>query len=94
MRAFLTYALYRLVGAFVGPLPPQAGYWLARRAGGLLCRVSPNLRQALADNLRHVLGPGAGEEMVQALTRRACTNIAKGHYELFRLSRLTPDEQA
>lgn len=92
MRGFLTYALYRLLGALVGPLSPRIGYWLACRAGGLICQLSPRLREVLTDNLRHVLGPDADEETVQALTRRACTNIAKGHYELFRLSRLTPEE--
>ncbi len=91
MRGFLTYALYRLLGALVGPLPPPVGYGLARWAGGLLYRVSPQLRAGLADNLRHVLGPAADEAEVQALARQACANIAKGHYELFRLGRLTLD---
>ncbi|MEJ2209525.1 MAG: lysophospholipid acyltransferase family protein [Anaerolineae bacterium] len=92
MRAFVIYALYRLLGALVGPLPPRAGYWLARRAGGVLCRFSPGLRQTLVQNLRHVLGPAVDEERVQDLTRQACINVAKGHYELFRVSRLTPNE--
>jgi lauroyl/myristoyl acyltransferase len=92
MRAFLTYAAYRLLAAFTGPLPPRIGYWVARRAGHLLYRVSPNLREVIATNLRHVLGPTADEARVQALTREACVNVAKGHYELFRVSRLTLDQ--
>jgi lauroyl/myristoyl acyltransferase len=92
MRAFLTYAVYRLLAALTGPLPPRMGYWLARRAGSLLYRVSPNLREAITHNLRHVLGQAADEAQVQALTRQACVSIAKGHYELFRISRLTLKE--
>jgi lauroyl/myristoyl acyltransferase len=92
MRAFLTYAVYRLLAALTGPLPPRMGYSVARRAGGLLYRVSPNLREVLAYNLRHVVGPAADEAQVQALTREACVNIAKGHYDLFRLSRLTLED--
>ena len=92
MRAYLTYATYRLIGALVGRLPPQMGYWLARRAGGLLYRFYPGLRQIVTDNMRHVLGPQAGEQDVQATVRQACTNIAKGHYELFRLPRLSLDD--
>jgi lauroyl/myristoyl acyltransferase len=92
MRAFLTYAVYRLLGALTGPLPPRMGYGLARRAGGLLYRVSPNLREAIAHNLRHVYGPAADEAQMQALTRQVCVSIAKGHYELFRVSRLTLEE--
>jgi KDO2-lipid IV(A) lauroyltransferase len=39
-----------------------------------------------------VLGPGADEAQVQALARQACVNIVKGHYDLFRVSRLTSEE--
>jgi lauroyl/myristoyl acyltransferase len=92
MREHVTYALYRLLAALVGPMPPRMGYWVARRAGGLLYRMSPNLREVLAHNVRHVLGPAADEADVQSLTRQACVNIAKGHYELFRVSRLTLEE--
>lgn len=92
MRAYLTYVTYRLIGALVGRLPPRVGYWLANRAGVLLYTFYPGLRQIVTDNLRHVLGPQAGEPEVQAMVRQACTNIAKGHYELFRLPRLTLNE--
>lgn len=92
MRGFLTYAIYRLLGALVGPLPPSVGYWLARRAGPLVYRFSPEIREGLVHNLRHVLGPDAEEEEVQTLARQACVNIAKGHYELFRLNRLRLEE--
>jgi phosphatidylinositol dimannoside acyltransferase len=92
VRALLIYGSYRLIGGLVGPLPPRLGYALAARVGILLYHLSPRLRRAVAINMRHVLGPGAAEEQVQALTREVCTNIAKGHYDLFRVSRLTPEE--
>jgi KDO2-lipid IV(A) lauroyltransferase len=50
------------------------------------------MRQALTVNMSHVLGPDADEQEVDALVRKACTNVMKGHYELFRLGRLTMDE--
>lgn len=92
MRAFLTFGTYRLLGALAGPLPPRMGYGLGRPAGALLFATSPQLRRILACNFRHVLGPDASEEEVQSLVRRACVNIIKGHYDLFRLSRLSSDE--
>lgn len=92
MRAVLIYWPYRLLGALFGPLPARLAYPLARRIGILLYHLSPRLRQALADNMRHVLGPGATEKEVEARTREVCVNIAKGHYELFRVSRLTPEQ--
>ena len=92
MRAFLTYGTYRLLGALTGPLPPSMGYGLGRPVGALLLATSPQLRRILASNFSHVLGPGASEEQVQSLVRRACANIIKGHYDLFRLSRLSSEE--
>ncbi len=92
LRGFLTYGTYRAMGAFAGPLPPRAGHQLARRVGGLLYHLSPKLRRILIHNLRHVLGPSASEEQLRAIARRACTNIVKGHYDLFRLNRLSIDQ--
>ena len=92
MRDFLTYATYRLLGALTGPLPPSMGYGLGRPVGALLLATSPQLRRILASNFSHVLGPDASEEQVQSLVRRACANIIKGHYDLFRLSRLSSEE--
>ena len=92
MRAFLTYGTYRLLGALAGPLPPAMGYGLGRPVGALLLATSPQLRRILTCNFSHVLGPDASEEQVQSLVRRACANIIKGHYDLFRLSRLSSEE--
>jgi KDO2-lipid IV(A) lauroyltransferase len=68
------------------------GYGLGRPVGALLLATSPQLRRILTSNLRHVAGPDASEEEVQSLVRRACVNIIKGHYDLFRLSRLSSQE--
>jgi lauroyl/myristoyl acyltransferase len=92
VRAFLTFGTYRLLGALAGPLPPRIGYGLGRPVGALLLATSPQLRRILTCNFRHVLGPDASEEEVQSLVRRACANIIKGHYDLFRLSRLSTEE--
>jgi lauroyl/myristoyl acyltransferase len=88
----LTYGVYRLIGALAGPLPPRAGYRLARWAGPLYYTLSPHFRRILRHNLGHVLGPEASEEQLEATVHRACVNIMKGHYDLFRLSRLSLDE--
>jgi lauroyl/myristoyl acyltransferase len=92
LPGFLTYGSYRVLGALTGPLPQNIGYGLARRVGPLLYALSPRLRHILSHNMRHVLGPDADEQDVQDTVRAACVNIAKGHYDLFRLGRLTLDE--
>ena len=92
MRGFLTYASYRLIGAFAGHLPPWAGYRIAFPAALLLYLFSPRLRRILTSNFSHVLGPEADEAQVRALVRQASVNICKSHYDLFRVSRLSVDE--
>ncbi|MBN1658882.1 MAG: lysophospholipid acyltransferase family protein [Anaerolineae bacterium] len=89
MRDLIIYSAYRLLAALVGPLPPRIGYWMARRAGPLIYRFSPHLRRVLTSNMSHVLGLDGGDTRVRAAVDRACVNIARGHYELFRVSRLT-----
>lgn len=92
LRGNLSYGTYRLVGAVMGPVPPRIGYVVARGAGRLLYRFDKRLAHTLTHNLGHVLGPDADDDKVQEYVRRACLNIAKGHYELFRVNRLTDDE--
>jgi KDO2-lipid IV(A) lauroyltransferase len=89
MRDLIVYWGYRFLNAVVGPLPPRVGYWVARRAGWLIYYLSPRLRRVLSHNVCHVLGRDADSASVQATVRRICVNIAKGHYELFRVSRLS-----
>jgi lauroyl/myristoyl acyltransferase len=89
---FLTYGSYRLLGALAGPLPPQIGYRLAAPTGGLLYILSPRLRRILAHNIAHVLGADVNSEQVLTVVRQACVNVIKGHYDLFRVSRLTTGE--
>jgi KDO2-lipid IV(A) lauroyltransferase len=60
--------------------------------GGLIFLFFPGLRRSISLNLKQVLGPSAHESQIKALTRQVCVNIAKGHYELFRLSRMTADD--
>ena len=92
MRGFLKYGSYRLLGALVGPLPPRIGYGIARPASWLLYALSPTIRDNVAHNLSHVLDLEASDKRVRATVHEVCLNIAKGHYELFRLGRLSIEE--
>lgn len=92
VRGYMLYATYRALGALTGRLPPRAGYWLAAQVGWLIYHLMRGLRRTVTNNLRHVLGRDADEAQLQALVRQVCVNIAKGHYELFRLNRLDNDQ--
>lgn len=92
MRDFLTFATYRLLGALTGPLPPRIGYGLGRPVSALLLATSPQIKRTLTWNMSHVLGPDASEDELQSVVRKACVNLIKGHFDLFRLSRLSNKE--
>jgi lauroyl/myristoyl acyltransferase len=92
LRPYLEYGIYRVLGGVAGHLPPRIGYWLAGWMGGLLYALSPKLRRTLSGNIAHVLGTDAGDDRVRGLVRQAFTHLAKGHYDLFRVGRLTTSE--
>lgn len=94
VRDNLAYGVYRLLGATIGRLPPRFGYRIACWMGWLVYQLMGATRRYVTDNVRHVLGPGAGEARVQAVARQTCVSLAKGHYELFRLSRLSLEQVA
>lgn len=92
MRAYLAYGVYRVLGELTGRMPPRVGYWIAGWMGTLIYWLLPGTRRVVTHNLRHVLGPDVPDAEVRACTRRACVNIAKCHYDLFRLARRSADE--
>ncbi|MFC2029148.1 lysophospholipid acyltransferase family protein [Chloroflexota bacterium] len=92
LHAYLEYGIYRTMGGILGRLPPSIGYPAASKLGAVLYALSPGLRDTLSDNISHVLGRDAGDERVEELVRLACVHYAKTHYDLFRVSRLSPDE--
>lgn len=92
VRPHLTYIVYRSLGGLAGRLSPRAGYWMSGWMAALLWALSPGLRRTVQSNLGHVLGPAADEADVQAAARQAFVNIMKGHYDLFRVNRLSEEE--
>jgi KDO2-lipid IV(A) lauroyltransferase len=89
VRGYLTYISYRLLAEVVGRSPPRVGYWLARSIASLLYRANGALSRIVTHNVRHVLGTGPDDAQVRAVARQVCTNILKGHYDLFRLARIS-----
>ena len=92
MRDILTYGTYRLLGGLAGRMPPRVGYRVSSGLGRVLYVLSPRLRSVLTDNIRHVTGPDIDETQLKALVQEACINNVKGHYDLFRVGRLSNEE--
>jgi lauroyl/myristoyl acyltransferase len=91
-QSYLSYYLYRLVGAIVPHIPPQWGYPLATRSGDLAYYLTPGHRARVRDNIRHVLGNSATPAQVEQVVRRVYHHIAANYYDLFRQPTLSLDE--
>ncbi len=91
MRSYLQYIAYRTI-ALAGYLPPRVGYRVAEWAGWLIYCLMPKLRRVLTSNMRHVLGPSATGDQVQAVIRQQCVYVVKNLYDQFRLGHVTKEE--
>lgn len=89
-----SYILYRLLGRLVPQIPPRPGYWLFAKLGDLLYRLDAGGRQAVQDNLRHVLGPAVPPSVLDARVRAAFRMQAYNYFDLFRLPAMSAEEVA
>lgn len=88
----LTVWLYRFAAWFVPRLPERLGYWLFARGGDIAFFLNTRARQNYEKNLRHVLGPDVPPVTFREITRRACQNLIKNYFDLFRLPHLRRDQ--
>jgi lauroyl/myristoyl acyltransferase len=85
------YYLYRLGGALAPHLTPTMVEALASWLGNLLYRLDGRGTENIRDNMRHVLGPGASPERIEAAVRGVHRNLLLNYLDLFRIPTLSPD---
>jgi KDO2-lipid IV(A) lauroyltransferase len=73
-------------------LPEPVAYALGRAGGRVFYRLDAGRRQALAANLRHVLGPAPSPEELERTVRRGFATYGRYWVEAFRLEDLAPAE--
>ncbi|HEX8221100.1 MAG TPA: lysophospholipid acyltransferase family protein [Chloroflexia bacterium] len=86
-----TYYLLRIASALSRFVPARLGYWLASLAGGVVFYLAPSVRQAVMDNMRHVL-PGSTPHQRRNLARKVIRNQLKNYYDVVRLPHMKPDD--
>jgi len=84
-----SYYLYRFAGAAVPKLPRRFGYWFFERLGDLVFLLSRPSREAVEDNVEHVLGTASSAKHRQQVVRSIFRHQAKNYCDLFRLSSLS-----
>lgn len=92
IHPMVSYLFYRLFGWLAPHLPPRLGYWLFARIGDLFYWVDADGRRAVQDNLRHVLGPGVSNRVLQKKTRATYHMQAYNYFDMFRVSAMSAEE--
>jgi lauroyl/myristoyl acyltransferase len=86
-----TYYLLRIAAFLVGFVPPRLAYWLCSVVGGILFSLKHDVREAVLDNLSHVL-PKASLRARRRMGRRIVRNVVKNYYDLLRLPHLKKED--
>ncbi|HUP27385.1 MAG TPA: lysophospholipid acyltransferase family protein [Chloroflexia bacterium] len=81
------YYAFRIASWLSWLLPSRVGYWLCSLMGGIVFYFAPHIRQAVMDNMRHVL-PGSSAHERRNIARRVIRNTLKNYYDLVRLPHL------
>ncbi len=90
----LSYYVYRFLGAVMPHVPPRFGYAVFDQIGQLSYEKSTASRDAVLDNMRHVLRTDGDSTQVISLARQVFRNQARNYFDLFRVARLSDEEIA
>ena len=66
-------------------LPVTIGYLIARVVADSVYLLSPKLRGAIANNMRHVLGSEAGDDTIRQASKGVLRNAARNYFDLIKL---------
>ncbi|MFH1487028.1 MAG: lysophospholipid acyltransferase family protein [Chloroflexota bacterium] len=84
----LKYLAFRLATIVLPFLPAKVGYKMAVFLADVAYLLAPGPRQAVSDNIRHVLGPDAEKGILRRTVRSVFRNTAKNYFDLFRLPQM------
>jgi KDO2-lipid IV(A) lauroyltransferase len=79
-----TYYLLRIAAVLIKVVPRRLAYWICSLAGGVVFAMVPHVRDAVLDNLGHVL-PRASRKARRTIGRKVVRNVVKNYYDLLRL---------
>jgi lauroyl/myristoyl acyltransferase len=92
VRERVAYGAYRVAERAAVSLPEQWGRRLFGLGGATAFHLAPGARTVVQGNLRRVLGPAAGPEVLRAASREAFLSYARYWYDMFRLRAMTDAE--
>jgi KDO2-lipid IV(A) lauroyltransferase len=79
------YYAFRIAGFTLAYLPKKVGYLIACLIADTIYMLSPALRAAIADNMRHVLGSEADDAVLKQHVRGVLRNVARNYFDLIKI---------
>lgn len=86
--AILQYYAFRIANLLLSRLPLRVLYGIARVVGDGAYRRREAIRDAVASNMRQLLGPDADEDEIQAATREVFRNATRYYADLIHLGQV------
>ena len=86
------YCAFLLAELTLSRLPRRVGYLIAMVFADITYVLSPRLRDSIAQNMRHVLGPESDDAAMRKVARGVVRNAAKNYFDLIRIPHMTPEE--
>lgn len=72
--------------------PERVGHRMSSWAADIVGQIKPATYEILLANLGQVLGPGAGEQILEKMARQAFYTFIRSHFDLFRSVGMTRDQ--
>ncbi|HAZ32155.1 MAG TPA: hypothetical protein DCY61_05640 [Dehalococcoidia bacterium] len=79
------YYAFKIAGFTLSYFPKKVGYLIACLIADTVYMLSPALRAAIADNMRHVLGSEADDATLKQHVRGVLRNAAKNYFDLIKI---------
>ncbi|MDM7999370.1 MAG: hypothetical protein QUS33_05050 [Dehalococcoidia bacterium] len=86
------YYAFLLAELTLSRLPKSIGYVIATIAADIVYALCPRLRQRVAGNIRHVLGPESASAEIRRAVRGVLRTTAKNYFDLIKIPRMKPEE--
>lgn len=85
---------FKIAGFTLAYLPTKIGYLIAYIVADTVYTLSSSLRNAIASNMQHVLGPEADDTRVKRAARAVLRNTAKNYFDLIKIPHMKPGDMA
>ncbi|MBM4463210.1 MAG: lysophospholipid acyltransferase family protein [Chloroflexi bacterium] len=86
------YYAFRFAGLTLAHLPMKVGYLIAFLVADTVYTLSPGMRAAILDNMRHVLGSEASDVQLKQATHGVLRNAARNYFDLIKIPHMKSSE--